>query len=146
VEKKRRLPVLKTQADEGDEAEARPPWQWVGFGALAIFVVWVPLAYLTGLVMTGVPAVAGSRWASLAVGASGLALASLAGGFLVGRWGGKAVGVREASLAGFAAALIAWVISLGTPGAWAGFVTVFVAVPFAWLGGRVGLRRRMWSV
>jgi len=146
VDKKRRLPVLKTQDDELEGAEARPPWQWVGFGALAIFVVWVPLAYVTGVVATRFEVVAGSRIASLVVAASGLAVAALAGGFLVGRWGGKDVGVREATLAGFAASLIASVLSLGAPGAWAGaLVTLLVAVPFAWLGGRVGLRRRLWS-
>jgi hypothetical protein len=145
VDKKRRLPVLKTQVEE-DDAEARPPWQWVGFGALAIFVVWVPLAYATGVVAARFEALAASRLATLAVAASGLAIAALAGGFLVGRWGGKDVGVREAALAGFAAALIATALSLGAPGAWAGaVVTVVVAVPSAALGGRVGLRRRLWS-
>lgn len=143
--KKLRLPVLKTQF-EVEDAEPRPPWQWVGFGALAIFVVWVPLAYLTGIVAARFESLAASRLATLGVAASGLAVAALAGGFLVGRWGGKDVGVREAALAGFAAALIATALSLGAPGAWAGaVVTVVVAVPSAALGGRVGLRRRLWS-
>lgn len=146
MDKKRRLPVLKTQDDELEGAEARPPWQWVGFGALAIFVVWVPLAYVTGILASRVEAVASSRVGSVLVASSGLAVAALAGGFLVGRWGGKDVGVREAALAGLAAALIASVSSLGTPGAWAGALIIpLIAVPFAWLGGRVGLRRRMWS-
>lgn len=145
MDKKRRLPVLKAQVDE-DDAEPRPPWQWVGFGTLGIFVVWVPLAYATGLVSGRIEVLAASRVAGLFVASSGLAVAALAGGFLVGRWGGKDVGVREAALAGFAASLIATGLSLGAPGAWAGaVVTVVVAVPFAALGGRLGLRRRLWS-
>jgi hypothetical protein len=147
VDKKRRLPVLKTQDDELEDAEVRPPWQWVGFGALAIFVVWLPLAYVTGIIATRVEVVASSRIGGVLVLSSGLALSSVAGGFLVGRWGGKDVGVREAAMAGFAAALIASVISLAAPGGWAGaLVIMVVAPPFAWLGGRVGLRRRLWSV
>jgi len=61
----------------------------------------------------------------------------------VGRWGTAGVGVREAALAGLSAGLIAAVLAWGGPGAGAGgLVTVVVAVPFAALGGWLGLRRR----
>jgi hypothetical protein len=144
VETKRRLPVLKTPSDGEDDATARPPWQWVGFGALAIFVVWTPLAFLTTWLASILAASAAPRFASILVVTSGLAIAALAGGFLVGRWGAAGVGIREAALAGLAAALVASGLSLGAPGAWAGaLISVVVAVPFAALGGRFGLRRRL---
>jgi hypothetical protein len=144
VETKRRLPVLKTPAEGGDEeSPARPPWQWVGFGALAIFVVWLPLAFLAGWLAFRLGGLADAPALSVAVLAAGLAIAAIAGGFLVGRWGPAGVGVREAALAGLSAALIASVLSLGSPGALAGaVVTMVVAVPFAALGGWLGLRRR----
>jgi hypothetical protein len=146
VETKRRLPVLKTPAEHDEEGPARPPWQWVGFGVLAIFVVWLPLAFLAGLAamkLGGFGGLGASPGLSVAVLASGLAIAATAGGFLVGRWGPPGVGVREAALAGLAAALVASGLSLGAPGALAGaVVTIAVAVPFAALGGRLGLRRR----
>src|SRR5689334_10420750 len=52
VDTKRRLPIVKSpvepRADGGgdDDSPSRPPWQWVGFGTVAIFVVWLPLAFL----------------------------------------------------------------------------------------------------
>jgi hypothetical protein len=143
VETKRRLPVLKSPSDGEDDATARPPWQWVGFGALAIFVVWTPLAFLTTWFASTLDTSGAPRLASIMVVTAGLAIAALAGGFLVGRWGASGVGIREAALAGLAAALMASGLSLGAPGAWAGaLISVVVAVPFAALGGRVGLRRR----
>ena len=143
METKRRLPVLKAPVEGEDEAPARPPWQWVGFGALAIFVVWLPLAFLAGLAAVRLGGFADAPLLSVALLASGLAVAAGAGGFLVGRWGPGGVGVREAALAGLAAALVASGLSLGAPGALAGaLVTIAVAVPCAALGGRMGLRRR----
>jgi len=145
VDTKRRLPLLKTPADGGgeDDAPERPPWQWVGFGALAIFVVWLPLAFLAALAATRLGGVEGSPVFAVAVLASALAIAALAGGLLVGRWGAPGVGVREASLAGLSTALVASALAWGTPGAWAGgLTTIAVAVPCAALGGWLGLRRR----
>jgi len=144
VETKRRLPVLKLPSDDGgDEATARPPWQWVGFGALAIFVVWLPLAFLAAWIASRMDASGASPVAAVVVLAAGLALAALAGGFLVGRWGASGVGVREAALAGLASAIIASALAFGAPGAlWGALATVVVAVPFAAVGGKLGLRRR----
>jgi hypothetical protein len=152
MEPKRRLPLLKSSgggSEDGDSAPLRPPWQWVGFGALAIFVVWVPLAWLTSLAAIrlgqlgqptpGVPLAVYSLLASSA----GLAIAALAGGYLVGRWGTPGVGVREAALAGLAAALLATVLAWGSGPSFLGAVaTVAIAVPPAALGGALGLRRR----
>jgi tRNA-(ms[2]io[6]A)-hydroxylase len=144
VDSKRRLPVLKTPDKAGEEeAPVRPPWQWIGFGTVAIFVVWLPLAFLAGWVAVHVGGLSTSPVLAVSVLAAGLALAALAGGFLVGRWGADGVGVREAALAGLAAALVATGLSLGSPGALAGALpTAIVAVSFASLGGWLGLRRR----
>jgi hypothetical protein len=153
MDSKRRLPVLKTpQADAPDE-EPRPPWQWVGFGAVAIFVAWLPLSLLVGALA-----------ARLAAGAEGgtqddvvraaltirvayfveLALGAIGGGFVVGRWGAAGVGVREAALAGLAAGLIAVGVSCASFGVSVGSLVVIVAiaVPAAAIGGWLGLRRR----
>jgi hypothetical protein len=151
VETKRRLPVLKTsEGTEDDAAPARTPWQWVAFGALAIFAVWLPLAFVAAWVASRLAAPDATsaegvlaRAAPVAVLAAGPALAGLAGGWLVGRWGAAGVGLREAALAGLAAATIASALAFGAPGAlWGAVIIVLVAVPSAALGGALGLRRR----
>ena len=144
MEPKRRLPLLNATPDEANEADARPPWQWVGFGALAIFVVWLPLSWLATLAaqrIDGTGTVASFlRALPFAVG---LGLAALAGGYLVGRWGTAGVRVREAAFAGLAAALVATLLTWGTLGMSLGaLTTVPIAVPPAAMGGRLGLRRR----
>jgi hypothetical protein len=156
MEPKRRLPLLQEPgAPAGDDAEevARAPWQWVAFGALAIVVVWVPLAWLSVLaaarVGSGTPdAAANAPDAAVVVQrtlvlAAGLALAAFAGGALVGRWGHAGAGVRQAALAGLVAALAATLLAWTTLGVSLGsLATLVVAVPFAALGGRIGRRRR----
>ena len=132
VEKKRRLPVLKTPSQEEEEAAARPPWQWVGFGALAIFAVWLPLAYLAGA--RRVAAGRRRRGSIAAVGGAGGVSGDRVAGRRVPRrpmgrgavsacarrrWPGSR---RRSSRAG---------IALGAPGALAGaLLSVVVAVPF----------------
>lgn len=162
--KKRRLPVLSARdpgEPEGDD-EARPPWHWVFGGAVAIFVVWLPLAYATQAVhawsLKRRYGISGSLEEVQAVlttlepevrmrlslemlipHALALSLASACGGYLVGRFGGTA-GVREAALAGFSTAVVAAALSVSAgPAALAPFV---LAVPFAALGGRLGRRAR----
>jgi hypothetical protein len=158
---KRRLPVLN-RPDEGDDAPVRRPWQWVAFGALAIVATWVPLTALAGALAARIaaravesaaaatpgegPGGAGAAGFGLAVvfvyGAA-LALGALAGGYLVGRWGPRGVGVRESALAGLAAAAVAGGITWVSFGPSGGIVLVAaMALPFAALGGRVGLRAR----
>src|SRR5687768_2145051 len=50
VAERRRLPLIQSAPpppptpNEDGEAK-RPPWHWVGFGTVAIFAVWLPLAY-----------------------------------------------------------------------------------------------------
>ncbi len=150
---KRHLPVLKDPPAE-DDGPPRPPWQWVGFGALGIFVVWLPLAWLAGLLALRLRLPLGDDDPAGGVSAAlqavpfvaSLVLASMAGGYLVGRWGTRGVGVREAALSGLAAALVA--AAMGSAGLPAGLralvfaAALTVAVPPAALGGRLGLKRR----
>ena len=152
MDTKRRLPLLKTPADGGgeDDAPERPPWQWVGFGALAILVVWLPLAFLAALAATHLGGVEKSPVFARGVLVASLVVAAVAGGFLVGRWGMGGVGVREAALAGLSASVVASVLAWGAPGAAEGAVAITtgtivvlaVAVPCAALGGWLGRRRR----
>ena len=139
---KRRLTVLK---DTGDESAPRRPWQWVGFGALAIFTAWIPLAGLAGAAASclGESALAGAGAAIVAVYAVALGLGAALGGFLVGRWGTAGVGLREAALAGLGASAVAIVATWVSFGPSAGALLVAaVATPMAAAGGRFGLRAR----
>jgi hypothetical protein len=143
MEPRRRLPLLKDAGDARDPP--RPLWQWVAFGALAIIAVWVPLAWLSLLaaLRVGESARPGAIAAGVLVLAAGLAVAALAGGYLLGRWGTAGVGTREAALAAAVAALAATALAWGTAGAsFASLATVVIAVPPAALGARLGLRRR----
>ena len=148
---KRRLPVLNSPSAEENEADRRPPWQWVGFGALAIFTVWVPLAALAASAAARMSAGADARanapallgLAVVALYVAALALGAALGGFLVGRWGATGVGVREAALAGLGAAVVAGAVTWVSVGPSLGALLVAgVALPMAALGGRAGLRRR----
>jgi hypothetical protein len=147
---KRRLPLLQTSAQDEATESPRPAWQWVGFGAVAIFAIWVPLSALAGAIASRLFAHASDeaalrRAALAASGAFGVALAggALAGGFLVGRWGPPSVGVREAALAGFAAAVVATAWAWVSSGSSGGMLLVVLMVPpVAALGGRLGLRGR----
>jgi hypothetical protein len=167
---RRRLPVLNQSTPASapdDDDETRPPWHWVGFGTVAIFAGWLPLAYVAGAVSARVMAArfgadASKEAIDLALGAMtsaeraqlmatvalpsllGLALAAFGGGIVVGRFG-SGTGVREAAMSGGMTAFIASAI------AWAGFtvatlaagaVTFAVAVGFAAWGGRLGASRR----
>jgi hypothetical protein len=148
VDGKRRLPLLRPEnADE----PARSPWQWVGFGAVAIFAVWLPLSALAVKIAARFggreeESSGFGRSAVLVLGSFGaaLALGALGGGFLVGRWGGPGVGVREAALAGLVAAVLATLVSWLSFGlAPATLVVAAVATPMAALGGTLGWRRRL---
>jgi hypothetical protein len=143
MEPKRRLPVLKDAGGDGDAPRA--PWQWVGFGALAIIAVWVPLTWLSLLaaVRVGETQRADAIAARVLILAGGLALGALGGGYLLGRWGTAGVGMREAALAALVAALAATALAWGTGGvSFGSLATIVIAVPWAALGARLGLRRR----
>lgn len=155
---KRRLPVVQSPA-EPDSEEPRPAWHWVGFGAVAIFVAWLPLAYLAeavgrrlaaGRVGPGEDAIAklsrSDRLTVLAMIAApqavALVLAAMAGGFLVTRFG-QGTRRRDAAFSGLSVGLLA----LGLTYSQAGFSLAAVIVPLlatgaAAAGGALGRRRK----
>jgi hypothetical protein len=170
---RRRLPVLQEPKrppepappgdPEGDDRE-RPPWHWVSFGVVAIFAVWLPLAYaaqaLSARIVAHTFGDAGQDDVAVRLARMSdaermrlsltfalphvlaLALASIAGGFLVGRFG-KGTGMREAASAGAGVALLALALSLRSAGvSWSSLVTIVVAVGFAAWGGAFGARSR----
>lgn len=187
---RRRLPVIQSAPpapspggpsaddsaapDTDGAGERRPPWHWVGFGTVAIFAAWLPLAYAAQAAVAhvlalrfGADATAEGMASALATMPAGerarlmailavpnvlaLGLASFAGGYLVGRFG-AGTGTREAAAAGAMTALVAVVLAMGggaAAGAMAAIatagVTVLLAVGFATWGGRIGRGRRLKS-
>jgi hypothetical protein len=163
---RRRLPVIQSAppAKDGggdgagsgagdEEADPRPPWQWVGFGTIATFACWLPLAYVAEavrhhvflsrfgsapsedevkLAFAAMSAMERFRWTAMQTLPHVIAFASsaFAGGLLVGRFGAS-TGPREAALSGVVTALIALVAPL------------VIAASFSWWGGRVGTRKRL---
>jgi hypothetical protein len=148
---KRRLPVLNSPAAE--ELADRRPWQWVGFGALAVFTLWVPLSALAGWVAAHLAAGVGqgddARLARTGIAIAALHVAALAlgaalGGYLVGRWGTRGVGLREATLSGLVAAVAALALTWASSGFSASsLLLVAGAPPMAALGGKLGRRGRV---
>jgi hypothetical protein len=147
---KRRLPVLQT-ADGGSDEPPRPAWQWVGFGALAIVAVWVPLSSLVGAVAARLFAhtidPSALRRAALLTSSAymvALAVGALAGGYLVGKWGPPNVGMRQAALAGLTASAALTAVTWASYGATIGLLLLAVfAPPMAALGARLGVRGRV---
>jgi putative Mn2+ efflux pump MntP len=132
---KRHLPIV--QSNDSDAGPPRARWQWVGFGVLAIFVVWLPLEAAASATSAGSLPV----FALLSIGV--LAVASFAGGFMVGRWGGPDVGPRDAALSGLVAAVVAIALSWVSSGIVVEALLVIVAsVPMAAWGGNMGKRAR----
>lgn len=177
---RRKLPILQEPKPspgdaspgdgDGEDGAPRPRWHWVGFGTVAIFAVWLPLAYAAEALKRGVVSSyvggaetreevaarivamsAAERTKLAAVQALphllALALAAFAGGLLVGRFG-QGTRVREAALAGASTAAIALVVAwraIAEGGGGALLVVLvpsLVAVGFAAWGGRTGVRMR----
>jgi hypothetical protein len=174
---RRRLPVIQSApppapapAKDEEDADERPPWQWVGFGTIATFACWLPLAYLAEavrhhvflsrfgsapsedevkLAFAAMSAMERFRWTAMQTlpHVIAFALSAFAGGLLVGRFG-AGTGPREAALSGVVTALIALAVSwrVLAEGGWGAVVSLLVplviAVGFSWWGGRVGTRKR----
>jgi hypothetical protein len=150
---KRRLPVVQLPdgRDSTDESD-RPAWQWVCFGAGAIFVAWLPLSAIAFALASRVAQTADPEDRArllrdgIAIGmtyASAIALGALGGGFIVGRWAGGGVGTRHAALSGLAAAGVAMALSCASFGfAPRSLLVAVVTVPAATLGGVLGRRGR----
>lgn len=163
-------PPEKAATDEEDTSEERPPWQWVGFGTIATFASWLPLAYLAEavrhhvflsrfgsapsedevkLAFAAMSAMERFRWTAMQTlpHVIAFALSAFAGGLLVGRFG-AGTGPREAAFSGVVTASIALAVSwrVLAEGGWGALVSVVVplaiAVFFSWWGGRVGARKR----
>jgi len=150
---KRRLPVLQTNAEEPEEP--RPAWHWVGFGAVAIFVAWLPLAYFAESIgrrlaqsrLNGASVESLARADRVAVlarialpQALALVLAGACGGFLVTRFG-RTTKTRDAALAG----LVVGALALGLTLPQTGFSLAVLAVPMlacasAAAGGALGAK------
>ena len=159
---KRRLPVVKPPEQNPDE-DPRPPWHWVGFGAVATFCAWLPLAFVAQWFSARIvlaqfagldPAATQAAIAKLpardawklhvgmvAPSLAALLLGAAIGGYIVARHAATA-GVREATLGGVAAGLIAAVLAFGNAGPMA-LVVIPVAAFGAWRGAKLGFRRRM---
>ncbi len=173
---RRRLPVVQSApppaspsgaSGDDDSIEDRPPWHWVGFGTVAVFAAWLPLAWvaqslgerimksrLAGIADADVPAhlarLSGGEIFAMFLPMAifhviALGLASAAGGYLVGRFGSGTT-VREPSLTGGVVALIAIMLTFSRGGgaslAATGAIILLVAVGSAALGGRRGLRKK----
>ena len=162
ADNKRRLPVLSSPS-EPDEPP-RPPWHWVGFGAVAIFAAWLPLSALAQIVLRRMllarfgseadEAEIAARLRAMTASEQGrqvmmlavphlvaLAIGASAGGWLIGRFGGG-ITRREPAMAGFFAGFVACVLAFASSGgvSWPPLVVVVLATGFAWSGGVVGLR------
>lgn len=170
-------PPAKTDGDGGgggatdeEAVPERPPWHWVGFGTIATFACWLPLAYLAEAVrhhvftarfgsspsreeidvaFAAMTAMERFRWTAMQTLPHVMAfgLSAFAGGLLVGRFGPNA-GAKEAALSGLVTALVAVGVSwrVVAEGGWGAFVSVvvpmLVSVGFAWWGGRTGSKKR----
>jgi tRNA-(ms[2]io[6]A)-hydroxylase len=108
---KRRLPVLQAK-DAEDEGPERPPWHWIFVGAGTTTIAWLGLAMVTNAIAKNLAAGSERSAATVMVGGNllSLGLAALAGGLLVGRFGGRA-GKREATMGGGLAAVAGWVFA-----------------------------------
>ncbi|MBX3125398.1 MAG: hypothetical protein KF718_01705 [Polyangiaceae bacterium] len=113
----RRLPVIQNRSSEDDEASARPRSHWIAIAAGLAFTIWLPLVvvatWLGGVVSATYlgaepePARAGTALLLLALPiVVSFALACLAAGALVGRFGVRTTR-RDAALAGALTALLA---------------------------------------
>lgn len=143
---KRRLPLAPRVEVKEPEDEERPPWHWSGIGAVGVFVFWLPLAMIVNGVL-------GARTGAAAVvlNATAFTMACFGAGLVVGRFGGQA-GRREATVSGFAAAVIAWAVA-AIPSLHAdarvlltlGLLLALIGALGAgggWLGGWLGVRLR----
>jgi len=149
---RRRLPVLQTASEP--EEPPRPPWHWVGFGAVAIFVAWLPLAWAAEAVSRRLTEGGLERLATLSrherlallariaiPQALALVLAATAGGFLVTRFG-RGTRTRDAAFAGLAVGLLALGLTFAQTGiSLAPLVVPLLATASAAGGGALGARR-----
>jgi hypothetical protein len=144
VASKRRLPVL--QSKDGDDSPPRPRWEWIVFGALLAIVAWLPLAGLALVMVARVAhpdaSVRGLDAATSVLPALSIILAFVSVGYVLGRWGRRGPGdaVASAALATLLGIALTWA-RFGVP-PWEGLLSLLLAVPSAFLGASVGVRRQ----
>ncbi len=158
---RRRLPVLQSKSD--DDSPRRPRWQWLGFGAAAIVLVWLPLAYASQAAVARIVStrLGGEVSSGAAPGTvllpeeierlglvawllptGALFLAGALGGYVLGRWGERS-GWRDGAGAGGLVALFAIGLAWARSGVSAAPLAVLgVVVPAAALGALLGERLR----
>ena len=124
--------------DRFRSAGDRSPWAWVLLGVCANFAVLVPLAMLMMSMLKTIYQRGDHSRAWIAVAAVlCLCLSSTFGGYLVGRFGGKAT-PREGLYSGLLSGAIMWALSRAPMG----FVIIAWTGPFAYLGAWLGRRAR----
>ena len=132
--------TLLEEAELGDDGEStRGPWSWVLLGVMAIFVVLVPLGMLMMAVLRRVYAeLDAPPLASLVVASIlAIAIASLAGGWLVGRFGPRVTGSFGAAT-GALAGVVLWALSRLLLGA----IVLLLTTPIAAFGAHLGRKQR----
>ena len=164
---KRRLPVLSAQpppSDEGEDESDRPEWQWVGFGVVAMFAAWLPLAAAAGMfarrvaeTMLGASLDAADTQAKIAALDSfsqrklmvsyvlphvlALAIAGVFAGFVIGKFGHG--GGRAAAVAAGIVCVVAGLLAVRDLSSLVALLAVVVvAVLSARSGATWGARRR----
>lgn len=149
TDKKKRvsLPVVGQPRRAIDDVEdpgaptARAPAAWILLGSMASFAVMMPLVYLVAATLGAIyraPAGAPQTVVPTAI-LSGVtvAVSAFCGGYIVGRFGGKAT-PREGALSGALTGLVLWALSRLL----LGVVLVLLTVPAAYFGARFGRRSR----
>ena len=164
VAEKKRVPVIQPASHEEEDSEARPLWQWSLLGVALTFTLWVPLAAGAQVISNRLIASTLGDFASteemnralvslsteasrrlsvqfFVLHAAALGVSSFAGGYVVGKYGGKG-GPRAALgcgllVAGFALALAAVNESVSARSV----LLVLLSAPLSFAGGRTGARK-----
>ena len=164
VAEKRRLPVLSAEPPSGEDESDRPEWQWVGFGVVAMFSAWLPLAAAAGMFSRRVAEsmIGGSldaaetqaRLAALDAAAQrklmvsfmaphvvALALSGVFAGFVIGKFGHG--GGRAASVAAGLVCVVAGLLAVRDLSSFVALLCVVVVAVLSARGGASwGARRR----
>jgi hypothetical protein len=138
----RRLPVIQEPTGEDAEAAARPGWQWVLIGSGLLVTIWTPVVALVLTLFRPGPGL------SAILAGSTFALAALAAGYLVGRFGTRSR-PRHAIFAGLLAAAEIWLLALLGGAFTSPAVAIsallslsLVAAVFCGLGPRIARRKK----
>ena len=142
--------TLLEQADLGDEGgpAERVLAPWIGLGAMLTFAIMVPLSMAAMALLRSVYAGGGGRPSPVPLYVFSFlvpAIASLSGGFLIGRFGPR-VGPKGGALSGLIAGIGMFTIAMvgevragrGVLAGLSALVIILVTTPSSWLGARLG--------